>query len=535
MAESRRSPAQLLDRSLEVMKTLHATLVQVSPLIVACLTGHAAAQQKLADWSGETGVYGAGAQFGGPITGLGDIDGDGVPDALIGAPDEGTSAGTSPGAIYVISGATGAWLDHELGDADVMLFGYAVCAPGDLDGDGITDYLVGEPDGLFNSKGRVYGYSGASGNELFALIGPEKGSFFGFQLSRLGDVDADGILDFGVGSISPGTGSVYIYSGASHSVLYSFHGSNSGANKYVSVGLGDIDGDGHADFGIGAPIAGPNQEGEFSVYSGATRNQIYRLTGENHSDWFGLRAAQVGDIDRDGHVDFLISAPGHCINTNGSEGRVYLYSAATGTLQWSVDGSVYNEQLGHLPTDNGVIDFNRDGFPDITIGSIARNLVHVYSGRNGTLPYDIRGGADDRSMCSTNSFSDLDADNFDDLLVGVPDNRRYYGGADRAYVFGGNDLFLRANQSSYVAGDSFNLQTTGGEPSALAATVLTNVNGTATFLPVALANLDVNGALAISGTVPSGLSGITVSFMAYAVRASGHGVVDSIPETVTFQ
>jgi hypothetical protein len=54
-------------------------------------------------------------------------------------------------------------------------------------------------------------------------------------------------------------------------------------------------------------------------------------------------------------------------------------------------------------------------------------------------------------------------------------------------------------------------------------------------MPLAIASLDLSGTFAISGTVPSGLSGITVNFMAYAVGAKGHGVVDSIPETVTFQ
>lgn len=517
------------------MSSVHSLLASLAPLVVACLAAQAAAQEKLADWSGESGIWGGDAQFGLLVNHLGDVDGDGVPDAVIAAPYESLSTGASPGAIYVISGATGTWLQHDLGTGYATLFGNALCVPDDLDGDGINDFLVGEPDHLFQTKGHVYAYSGASGSLLFQLEGPSRGSFFGVLIDSLGDVDADGVGDFGVGSMSPGSGSVFIYSGATQALIDHFTGGSSGAGEGMSVGVGDIDGDGHADFGIGAPYAGSNREGQLAVYSGATRTLLYLLDGENANDAFGAAAVQVGDVDQDGYADLLVCAPGHCIQPYYSEGRVYLYSAATGTLLWSVDGVVYNEQLGHLGTD-GRLDFNRDGYPDIAIGSWVRNLVHIYSGRNGTLLYDIRGGPDDKSFGGALSRADdLNADGFDDLLVGAPDNSRYYASAGRAYVFGGNDLFLQANQSSYVAGDSLNLQTTGGEPYARTLTVLTAVNGMATFIPLAVGNLDANGAFALSGTVPNGSINATFTFMAYAVAASGHGIADSIPETVFVQ
>jgi FG-GAP repeat protein len=513
----------------------HPKLARVLPLLIVFAGSQAAAQEKLGDWSGQPGVWGGDAGFGSVVNYLGDVDGDGVPDALIGAPYETLSTGASPGAFYVISGATGAWLQHDLGTGYATLFGYSLCALGDLDGDGVTDYLVGEPDATFQSNGNVYAYSGGSGNLLFQLQGPGTGSFFGSLINNLRDVDMDGVGDFGVGSRSPGDGSVFIYSGATQALLYHFTGPSSGAGEGRSAGVGDIDGDGHADFGISAPYAGPNREGQFGVFSGATRSLIYLLTGENANDAFGADAVQVGDIDLDGHPDLLVSAPVHCIQPHSSEGRVYLYSAATGTLLWSVDGVVYNEQLGQLGTD-GDIDFNRDGYPDLAIGSWVRNLVHVYSGRSGTLLYDLRGGPDDKSFGgSLSRMGDLNADGFDDLLVGVPDNSRYYGAAGRAYVFGGNDLFLQANQSTYSAGDTFDLQTTGGEPYALTLTVLTDVNGTGTFIPVAIGSLDANGAFALSATVPNGSIFASLTFMAYAVAPSGHGFVDSIPELVFVQ
>ena len=517
------------------MNYLRPRLTIALLFFVFCTGPQARAQEKLADWSGQPGVWGGDAQFGSVVNHLGDVDGDGVPDAVIGAPWESLSTGASPGAIYVISGATGSWLQHDLGTGYATDFGYSICVPGDLDGDGVNDFLVGEPDQLFQTKGSVYAYSGASGSLLFQLDGPGTGSFFGEYIGRLGDIDVDGVGDFGVGSLSPGSGSVFIYSGASQALLYQFTGRSSGEDKSLSVGVGDIDSDGCDDFGIGAKWAGPNHEGQFAVFSGATRSLIYLLTGENANDGFCTQAVQVGDLDQDGHADLLIAAPGHCNQPYYSEGRVYLYSAATGTLLWSVDGVVYNEQFGQLGTD-GKLDFNRDGYPDLAIGSWVRNLVHIYSGRNGTLLYDLRGGPDDKSFGGALShMDDLNADGFEDLLVGAPDNDRYYSGAGRAYVFGGNDLFLQANQATYSAGDSFVLQTAGGEPYALTITVLTAVNGVSTFIPLALGNLDVNGTFALSGTVPSGAINSTFTFMAYAVAASGRGIADSIPETVTIQ
>jgi hypothetical protein len=132
-------------------------------------------------------------------------------------------------------------------------------------------------------------------------------------------------------------------------------------------------------------------------------------------------------------------------------------------------------------------------------------------------------------------IGDLNSDGIDDILVGAPGNSRNWASAGRAYVFGGNDLFLQANQLSYLPNDYFNLENRGGAPGAATCIVLTAINSAPMFLPIAFGSLDTNGNFAIVGTVPSGLSGISLTFMGYAVAASGHGVADSIPETITFQ
>jgi hypothetical protein len=217
---------------------------------------------------------------------------------------------------------------------------------------------------------------------------------------------------------------------------------------------------------------------------------------------------------------------------------VYVYSGGTGALLWEYDGTSYDENLGRLPT-NGTLDFNHDGYADIPIGSIPLNLIHIYSGRTGMLLYDIRGsfesGSADLVGASMAGMGDMNGDGIDDILVGAPGNSRNWTDAGRAYVFAGNDLFLQANQLSYQPYDYFDLENRGGTPGAATCIVLTAVNSTTMFVPIAFGSLDSNGNFGLSGSVPPGLSGISLTFMGYAIAASGHGVADSIPETITFQ
>ena len=129
---------------------------------------------------------------------------------------------------------------------------------------------------------------------------------------------------------------------------------------------------------------------------------------------------------------------------------------------------------------------------------------------------------------------DINGDGIEDLIVGAADNSLYQPAAGCVYLFAGNDLFLQSNQSSYLAGDSFTLDIRGGEPYVVDALVLTDVNGTPLFLPLAFGSLDQFGEWEFTGTVPTGLSGLTLTLMAYAQRSSLGGVVDSSPVTVTF-
>jgi hypothetical protein len=505
----------------------------------------------LGAWTGQIGWKAAQDYFGRSVSGLGDVDGDGTPDLLISAPAEDVINGIEVGAVYMISGATSAVLQHQVGPAPSDVFGYRVCVPGDLDGDGVNDYLVGVPDLLvFSGPGKVFAYSGATGASLFELDGQQKTEEFGYFMAGLGDIDGDGTADFGVSgprfstSSVPGAGRVVVYSGRTQSVLYTITGKNSSGFMTTVCGLGDLDLDGVPDFGCGANGDGPNGEGAFTVYSGATRQKLYSLHGEVHRDWFGADAASLGDTDGDGFVDFAVAAPGHSLGA-GAEGRVYVYSGPTGALLWQFDGTTKDEQFGTLPVEGGV-DLNGDGFDEILISSpIPRSkpysggIVYAYSGNSGTLLYEFRGsvynGWSEGLGSSFSRVGDFDGDGLDDLLIGAAAYTGPYTDQGRAYVFGGNDLFLQANDGYFWPFDTLTLENRGGAPGSATCIVLTGLNGAPMFVPLAFGTLDWNGNFSISGTVPPGLTGMTATFMGYAVAASGKGIADSIPETITFE
>jgi hypothetical protein len=209
------------------------------------------------------------------VAGVGDIDGDGYDDVLVGAP--GTASGT--GTAYLLHGPlTG---DVGLGSADAMLSGEveddnagaAVAAAGDVDGDGNPDLAVGAYG---------YDYGGSATGAAFILLGPVSGA--------IGLASSDAVLV----------------------------GEHTDDNAGWSVaGAGDMDGDGQDDVLVGAlrEDSGGSAAGAAylvygpipSLYDLASADA--RILGEAANDYAGACVAGVGDTDGDGKGDVLVGAP----------------------------------------------------------------------------------------------------------------------------------------------------------------------------------------------------------------------------------
>jgi hypothetical protein len=294
-------------------------------------------------------VAGGGNELNG---GIGDIDGDGVPDILIGAPYH-DSSGTDAGRVYVYSGADPESAILVLdGEEPGDTFGFGLGGLGDVDGDGCGDFVVGAPQEQSGAGGRAYAYSGATGTLLHPRFdGDATSERFGLLFaSGPGDVDADGTLDIFVSDIANAalgadTGRAYVFSGADGSIIHTFTGATAGEGLGVGRGCGDLDFDGHPDLLIAAfrSSAGATNAGRAFVFSGADGSIARTITNTIAFDFFGWSAVGAGDIDGDGSLDLLISAA--LSNINGFEsGRVYL-----------IAGEITAPPLGDL-NDDGVVN-----------------------------------------------------------------------------------------------------------------------------------------------------------------------------------
>jgi hypothetical protein len=250
-------------------------------------------------------------QFGSSVRSLeADLDGDGIDDIIAGAP--------GIDAALVISSKHNVLLFTNYGQSGAG-FGTSVCRGGDLDNDHVVDFLVGSPDFVDSSgtkTGRVTAFSGATGNKIWSVDGTAD-SKFGFSLAQPGDLDGDGQGDIVVGvprhldSGGNKTGCATVLSGANASVLYKVFGDNAGDTFGHSVhgASGDIDHDGTFDFIVGAPQKLGSDVGYARVISGATGNTLFTYTEHtndpNNKSDYG-EAVCGGDFDNDGRVDVLI-------------------------------------------------------------------------------------------------------------------------------------------------------------------------------------------------------------------------------------
>jgi len=136
--------------------------------------------------------------FGGMfISVVGDTNADGIQDIYVSDFSDG-SKGPSTGRIYVFSGTDGSRLSARTGDHSGDGFGIGVADAGDVDRDGHDDLIVGawQYSSVAPSGGRIYILSGSDGSTMRTITGKIPGETLGFDATGMGDVDGDGVVDF---------------------------------------------------------------------------------------------------------------------------------------------------------------------------------------------------------------------------------------------------------------------------------------------------------------------------------------------------
>ncbi|HET6201944.1 MAG TPA: FG-GAP-like repeat-containing protein [Planctomycetota bacterium] len=382
---------------------------------------------------------GPNAQCGRSVAAVGDVNGDGATDLLVGMPGASPFGLTLAGQAVLFSGATGLPIFTLIGVANLDQFGYAVAGAGDVNGDGVPDLIVGAPEA---TQGPAYyvGYvkvvSGTNGAALFTIAGTAPSQEFGRGVAGVGDSNSDGNADFVIGAPgtnvagSPFAGQATVYSGATGGVLFALNGTPTlpalsfyefGAS---TAGPGDLNGDGVPDILVGSP-AGFSNTGRANAFSGASGGMLLTLFGSPISYDFGTSVAGSGDLNSDGIPDFIVGAPG--------QPGVYAFSGSTGSLLLTLTGLVAPEGFGSAVAGGG--DVNGDGSPDLVVGApladpfgiVDAGQTLVFSGPTGANLYSFIGtsppapaAAGDQFGTSVAIIGDLNGDGRADLLVGAP-------------------------------------------------------------------------------------------------------------------
>jgi hypothetical protein len=364
------------------------------------------------------------------VASAGDVNGDGIGDLIVGAPNTPSSGGA--GQSYVFFGQKSSWSSpispSSLKGANGFILsginagdgiGSSVASAGDVNGDGIGDLILGareaSPAGIlgagqsyvfFGSKSPMsssfFSLSSLNGANGFMLNGINFRDESGTSVASAGDVNGDGIGDLIVGA--PGAsnfaGQSYVFFGSKNPwsspiSLSIINGTNGfilngpfGSNSGVSVAsAGDVNGDGISDLIVGAPEAGIyvvfgrkgpwNSPINLSSLNGANG---FILNGNNFTGT-GTSVASAGDVNGDGISDLIVGAPeAGALGAVNFAGQSYVVFGRKG--QWNSPINLFslngangfiinainaNDQIGTSVASAG--DVNGDGIGDLILGA----------------------------------------------------------------------------------------------------------------------------------------------------------------------
>ncbi|MCC3416833.1 MAG: FG-GAP repeat protein [Microcoleus sp. PH2017_07_MST_O_A] len=383
----------------------------------------------------------------------GDINGDGIPDLVIGADGGNTSGGINAGKTYVIFGQPGGFTGSvnvpELNGTTGFVIagltpqersGIALTATGDINGDGNKDLVIGAPGATVGDRinaGKTYVIFGKkaafpvivnpadlNGSNGFIISGFDPEASAGNALSYAGDINKDGFDDLLIGASSANSDS-----------------KNNAGKTFVIFGKKEFP----ANFNLGQ----------------ANGKNALVLNGVETDGLVGTAVSGGGDINGDGIDDIIVGAPGSLFQD--SPGKSYAVFGSRGfgfaNPNNGLQGTVQDDIINGTQADDTISgqQGNDKIFGNSGQDVLSGNLNDDYL--DGGKGQDILIGGDGNDTLVGGLGNDvLKGDNGNDILTGVDINAINPGieEIDTLTGGGGSDIFVLGdvNNTYYDNGDS---------------------------------------------------------------------------------
>ena len=412
----------------------------------------------------------ADAWFGRAVGTAGDLDGDGYSELVVGAPHW-TSGQPLEGAVFIyyggpamISAPQDQRIERNSSGANL---GECVITAGDLNGDGISELVMGAP--LYGNGGAAFVHEGrtiaVSNSPSDFHDGIVAGEARGSTVATAGDVNGDGYTDVLIGAPSAASGGVlHVFYGTSTGLPAAPDLSITGASVGASPGFatdactaGDVNGDGYADVIAGAPASGPGRALVFMGSPGGLASSP-AVTLTHAIGQFGRSVSSAGDIDSDGYGDVIVGS-----NGNGA----VVFRGGPGGVITTPHQVLTGASVGHDVCTAG--DVNGDGYSDVAATQRAGIDAAVvwYGSDTGlvdavrvAIPIPSNSGAGQALLGAScvAGGGDVNGDGFDELVLGLPDWENSAGTPDEgcALVHYGSSSGIQTTGASTLQSNQAN-------------------------------------------------------------------------------